>query len=77
MKYIIGIDPGKKGGIAMLDQDGKVTNVEKMPETPQDLYNHLVALIAHAVSTASQMSEPMVVVYMEKTLRFHLVLLIK
>lgn len=66
MNFIVGIDPGKNGGIAMLNQDGIVINVEKMPETPQDLYNHLVALVAHAASTASQMEEPRVVVYIEK-----------
>ena len=66
MKYIIGIDPGKNGGIAMLNEDGKVINVEKMPETPKDLLNHLVALVAHAASTASQMCEPSIVVYIEK-----------
>jgi len=66
MKFIIGIDPGEKGGIAMLDQNGKVINVEKMPETPKDLYDHLVALMSHAASTASQMCEPDVVVYIEK-----------
>ena len=77
MKFIIGIDPGVKGGIAMLDQDGKVINVEKMPETPKDLYDHLVALMSHAASTASQMCEPDVVVYIEsveypvKVLRLH------
>ena len=66
MKYIIGIDPGKNGGIVMLNQDGNVINVEKMPETPKDLYDHLVALVAHAASMASQMEEPRVVVYIEK-----------
>lgn len=44
MKFIIGIDPGKSGGIAMLDQDGKVVSVEKMPETPQDLLSRLLKL---------------------------------
>ncbi len=37
MKYIIGIDPGDKGGIAVLDQAHKVIEVVKMPETPMDI----------------------------------------
>ena len=34
---IIGIDPGKSGGIAWIDERGKPC-VEKMPETIQDLW---------------------------------------
>lgn len=37
MKYIIGIDPGDKGGIAVLDIDGNVIDVRKMPDTPKDI----------------------------------------
>lgn len=37
MKYIIGIDPGANGGIAVLDIDGNVIDVRKMPDTPQDI----------------------------------------
>ncbi len=37
----IGIDPGKHGGIAVLDSDGTVLDVAKMPETPQDLLGFL------------------------------------
>lgn len=37
MKYIIGIDPGSNGGIAVLDMDGNVVFVRKMPDTPQDI----------------------------------------
>lgn len=37
MKYIIGIDPGDKGGIAVLDIEGGVVFVRKMPDTPQDI----------------------------------------
>ncbi len=33
----IGIDPGKGGGIAALDERGKVLSVERMPETEADL----------------------------------------
>lgn len=41
MKYIIGIDPGDKGGIAVLDQAHKVIEVVKMPETPLDILEFL------------------------------------
>lgn len=37
MKYVIGIDPGANGGIAVLDIDGNVFDVRKMPDTPQDI----------------------------------------
>ena len=39
---IIGIDPGKKGGIAFYSPKiNKIVEVIKMPETPQDLYDKL------------------------------------
>lgn len=41
MKCVIGIDPGSKGGIAVLDMDGNVMFVGKMPETPQDILDCL------------------------------------
>ena len=37
----IGIDPGKNGGIAVLDGELSVVGLFKMPETPQDLLNAL------------------------------------
>lgn len=37
MRYVIGIDPGANGGIAVLDEHGGVVEVLKMPETPQDI----------------------------------------
>lgn len=40
MRYI-GIDPGKNGGIAVLDADGQVFSAVKMPETEGDLLQHL------------------------------------
>lgn len=40
-KIIIGIDPGKNGGIAFLDEQGNVLNVSPMPETVGDLHNLL------------------------------------
>lgn len=40
-KLILGIDPGSNGGIAVLDIDGNVVSLTKMPETPQDILDHL------------------------------------
>jgi Holliday junction resolvasome RuvABC endonuclease subunit len=37
----IGIDPGKLGGIAVLDDVGNVIATHKMPETPRDLLDLL------------------------------------
>ncbi len=37
MKYIIGIDPGSLGGIAVMDESHKVVEVANMPETPLDI----------------------------------------
>lgn len=39
--YVIGIDPGKKGGIAVISGAGLVVDVVSMPETPQDLLGFL------------------------------------
>ena len=39
---IMGIDPGKNGGICILDQSGEVLTLIKMPATPGGLYNFLV-----------------------------------
>ncbi len=36
-KIIIGIDPGLNGGIAVLDMQGGVVDVRRMPDTPQDI----------------------------------------
>ena len=41
MKLIVGIDPGTNGGIAVLDMDGNVISVTKMPETMQDILEYL------------------------------------
>ena len=41
--FIIGIDPGKSGGIVALT-NGKITDVSKMPQTPIDLVNHFYYL---------------------------------
>ena len=37
MKYIIGVDPGEHGGIAVMDESHKVVEVVHMPETPLDI----------------------------------------
>jgi crossover junction endodeoxyribonuclease RuvC len=40
----IGIDPGKTGGMASVNDEGTVLRVDPMPITPQDVY---LALLAH------------------------------
>lgn len=41
--FIVGIDPGKSGGIVALT-NGKITDIAKMPPTPIDLVNHFYFL---------------------------------
>lgn len=41
MKHVVGIDPGTNGGIAVLDMEGNVISVTKMPETMQDILEYL------------------------------------
>lgn len=50
-KSYIGIDPGKHGGIAVLDETGAVIDVVKMPETPQDLLGFLSQYKENSVCT--------------------------
>lgn len=59
-KFIIGIDPGSIGGIAVLQEDGSVICVRKMPDTPQDI---LEFLRRHA---GTELFGSSVVCYMEK-----------
>ena len=40
-RYVIGIDPGLSGGIAVLDSDGKIIDYTSMPQTPQDILEYL------------------------------------
>lgn len=40
-KIIIAIDPGKKGGLAVMDLNNEVVDVANMPDTPQDLLEFL------------------------------------
>lgn len=39
MKFFIGIDPGKKGGIAVIDEEGFLLHSEEMPLTPSGEIN--------------------------------------
>lgn len=43
-KYYIGIDPGAKGAITELNEDGEVIETMYMPETPHDIYAALSEL---------------------------------
>lgn len=40
-KYVIGIDPGENGGIAIIDYNGSLVEAVKMPQTPADILNYL------------------------------------
>lgn len=40
-KMIIGIDPGKNGGVATMWSDGNLNEVISMPETPKDILDYL------------------------------------
>lgn len=61
-KIFIGIDPGKNGGIAVLDQDANVIDVTKMPDTPQDL----LEILESYKNDDSTSPERQVVCYLEK-----------
>lgn len=39
MVYYLGIDPGKGGGLVLLNRDGGVESCLKMPPTEEDLWN--------------------------------------
>lgn len=41
--FIVGIDPGKNGGIVSIT-NGRITDITKMPPTPEDLVNHFLYL---------------------------------
>lgn len=41
--YIIGIDPGKNGGITAIYHD-KIIDISKMPSSPEALYEHFLYL---------------------------------
>lgn len=40
-KFYIGIDPGANGGITVIDLDGNVQDLTKMPPTAHDIYQYL------------------------------------
>jgi crossover junction endodeoxyribonuclease RuvC len=40
---IIGIDPGKAGGIVILNR-GKIIDISVMPATPRDLYKYFISM---------------------------------
>lgn len=42
-KFVIGIDPGKGGGIVTLT-NGRVTTIDKMPQGPSNLWDFFIAL---------------------------------
>lgn len=58
MRYIIGIDPGVNGGIAVLAETGAVAMVTRMPQTPTDILLYLEEVI--------RLPECSPVCYMEK-----------
>lgn len=47
--YVIGIDPGRKGGIAVLDDAVGVVEVRCMPETPLELLEFLREVSGYGV----------------------------
>lgn len=49
-EYFIGIDPGIKGGIAVLDEEGDIVNYCPMPETRTQLFNMLEWLDGYDVT---------------------------
>jgi hypothetical protein len=50
MATYIGLDPGLGGGIALLDSDGAVVGVHRMPDHERELYDLLRGRVdAHAV----------------------------
>lgn len=42
--HYIGIDPGAHGGIAVVNSEGRVIDIIKMPETPKDILDYLQSL---------------------------------
>lgn len=53
MLRYLGVDPGKSGGIAIVDEGGRIVVAERMPETERDLLdllrNHAPADRTHAL----------------------------
>ena len=63
-KYIVGIDPGENGGIAVLDIGGSVVDVRKMPATPYDILEFLRGVVSSRTRDGLFSSD--VVCYLEK-----------
>ena len=51
MKHVIGVDPGKHGAVAVLDWDGSIVELHKMPETDRDV----VELVRQKMNKASHL----------------------
>lgn len=45
-RVVVGIDPGKAGGIAVIGAEAGVLAVHKMPDTPQDLARLFAPIVA-------------------------------
>ena len=56
MQLIIGIDPGKSGGIAVIDADGHIS-VAKMPATIGDIHSYLHQFRPDSVSAVRAVIE--------------------
>ena len=41
MRYVLGIDPGESGGIAVMDSSHRLLDVVPMPSTPMDILSYL------------------------------------
>lgn len=61
-RYFCGIDPGKSGGLAVVDELGIVIRVDKMPTTERDLLDLMLAIwsigaraVVERVSSSPQM----------------------
>lgn len=46
VRFFVGIDPGKGGGLAVVDHLGTVVGTRKMPETERDLLDYLQGMTA-------------------------------
>lgn len=50
---ILGIDPGKNGGLALINESGDCEALVKMPATPLDLYNEVCTMKHKGVRMAA------------------------
>lgn len=63
--FVIGIDPGIEGGIAVVDLEGNVIDIRKMPGTPRDLLDHLQGIVSKSAVKGGMFSDNCVC-YLEK-----------